>query len=78
MGEGTCTAMCNDNYAKAITPTATWSQFTVMFNDPMFKQQAFGTPVTFDPNTLIGVQFQVPGAATALTYDFSIDDISFL
>jgi len=78
LGAGTCTAMCNDNYAKLITPTPAWTQVTLMFTDPLFKQGGFGTAVAFDPTNLIGVQFQVAGAATALPFDFAIDDVAFI
>jgi len=68
---GTCaTTKCGDNFGSAIAATASWQQFAVSFAS--LTQEGYGDKATFDPATVIGVQFQV---AKGVTFDISIDDV---
>lgn len=76
LAAGTCTSMCDDNFAAPVPAALTWTKTTIMFAD--LKQAGFGTVATFDPGTLIGVQFQVAGDTVAFPFDVGIDDVAFL
>jgi hypothetical protein len=76
LAAGTCTSMCDDNFASAVPAALAWTQVKVMFAD--LKQAGFGTVATFDPATLIGVQFQVAGDTVAFPFDVGIDDVAFI
>jgi hypothetical protein len=68
---GACTGTkCGDNFGTPITATADYQQFVVPFSS--LTQEKWGTPATFDPKTVIGVQFQV---GMGVTFDISIDDV---
>jgi len=68
---GTCsTTKCSDNFGTAIAATADYQQFVVPFSS--LTQEGWGDKATFDPKTVIGVQFQV---AKNVTFDISIDDV---
>jgi len=70
---GTCTGTkCGDNFGTAIPATADYQEFVVPFSS--LKQEGWGTMATFDPATVIGIQFQV---GMGVTFDISIDDVGF-
>jgi hypothetical protein len=68
---GTCaTTKCSDNFGTAIPATADYQEFVVPFSS--LTQEGWGDKVTFDPKTVIGIQFQVKAN---VTFDISIDDV---
>jgi len=68
---GSCaTTKCSDNFGTAIAASADYQQFVVPFSS--LTQEGWGDKVTFDPKTVIGVQFQVKAN---VTFDISIDDV---
>jgi hypothetical protein len=69
---GTCTLTCGDHFGASIDVTAGWQQFVVPFST--LSQEHWGTPATWDPTTVLGVQFAVNPAPA---FDFWIDDIGF-
>jgi Carbohydrate binding domain (family 11) len=69
---GTCASNCGDHFAKTVDPTSGWQQFQVPFS--ALSQQGWGTAATWDPTTVLGVQFAVNPAPS---FDFWIDDIGF-
>jgi len=81
---GSCAAKCEDHYSQLIVPPpdGSWKQFTITFADSVnFAQAGWGTPATFDASSLLGVQFQIDGLATATAaapFDFSVDDVAFV
>jgi hypothetical protein len=72
-GKCSPSSKCDDHYSTTLTFSSTWTQYTVLFSQ--LAQQGFGTPVSWDPTQLLGVQFQV-GPST--TFDVWIDDIAFV
>ncbi len=70
--DGTCTTGCNDHYSLLISFTSEWTPFLVPFS--CLAQQSFGTPVAWDPTSVLAVQFVVNPAPA---FDFWIDDIGF-
>lgn len=69
---GNCTGTCGDHFGVSIDATAGWQEFVVPFST--LSQQHWGTAATWDPTTVLGVQFAVNPAPT---FDFWIDDIGF-
>lgn len=68
---GSCsTAKCSDNFGTPIAASADYQQFVVPFSS--LTQEGWGDKATFDPKTVIGVQFQVKAG---VTFDISIDDV---
>jgi hypothetical protein len=68
---GSCaTTKCSDNFGTAIAANADYQQFVVPFSS--LTQEGWGDKATFDPKTVIGVQFQVKAN---VTFDISIDDV---
>jgi hypothetical protein len=68
---GSCsTTKCSDNFGMAIAANADYQQFVVPFSS--LTQEGWGDKATFDPKTVIGVQFQVKAG---VTFDISIDDV---
>jgi hypothetical protein len=65
----------NDNpYFEAVT---TMGQHTVLFSDPTFGQATWETKETWDPTTLILLQFQIPAAApTPVAWDFCVEELT--
>jgi len=65
----------NDNaYFEAVT---TMGQHTVLFTDPTFGQATWETKETWDPTTIILLQFQIPAAPpTAVPWDFCIEGLT--
>lgn len=69
---GTCEADCEDAHGKIVALSNEWQQYTVSFEEAF--QEGWGTAVSFDPSTLMSVQFQV-GAST--DFDYAIDQLGF-
>ena len=71
---GTCTSAtgCNDHYQIQLNFTSQWTAFTVPFS--CLTQQSWGTQVSLDLTTLLGIQFVVNPAPA---FDFWIYDIGF-
>jgi hypothetical protein len=72
------TLACNDDWGERFDLPAdgTWKQFTVRWSDPGFHQEGWGTPFSWDPKHVLGIQIQ--SAVPAVTYDFWIDDLYFI
>jgi hypothetical protein len=74
---GTCIStegVCYDDYEALLPFTGAWQEFYVSFQS--LTQQGFGARVSFDPKTLIAVNFQtvyLGGAA----FSYAVDQISF-
>lgn len=68
---GTCTSACFDAHSKVFQLSDTWRTFVVPFSD--LHQAGWGTPVPFDPTTIMNVQFG--GGRPA--FDIWVDDIAF-
>jgi hypothetical protein len=65
---------CYDDYQTAIMLGSTWSEQYVPYS--VLSQQGWGTPASFDPRTLMGVNFQTLFGG-GQSFSFSIDAISF-
>jgi len=65
----------NDNpYFEAVT---TMGQHTVLFTDTTFGQATWETKETWDPTTIILLQFQIPAAApTPVPWDFCVEGLT--
>ncbi len=69
---GSCAADCEDAHGKIVPLSEEWQQFTVGFDEAF--QEGWGTAATFDPATLISVQFQVSAGSD---FEFALDQIGF-
>lgn len=70
---GICTT-CNDDHGLKICLSNTWTQYTIYFSQ--LTQEGFGSPQTsFPPTQVYGIAFKVPAN---VSFDFSIDEISFV
>ena len=69
---------CGDSFGtKFTTPVdGSWKQFTVRWTDAAFSQEGWGKPFTWRPEAVTSIQI-VPVYADQ-TYDFYVDDISFI
>jgi hypothetical protein len=73
---------CYDHFSVLKTFTSDFTQFNIAWAD--LAQQGYGAPATFDPKTLMGVNFQSLNPSTTLpsptpyAVDFWIDDIAFM
>ena len=69
---------CGDSFGtKFTTPVdGSWKQFTVRWTDATFSQEGWGKPFTWRPEAVTSIQI-VPVYADQ-TYDFYVDDISFI
>jgi hypothetical protein len=80
---GTCTSGCYDNFGfVGFVPPGDFT-FTGGFSWGQLTQQGFGTPATFDPATVLSIQWvmafpNVGQPASADVFDFRIDDVAFL
>ena len=73
---GSCAANCYDHFKKEIALGATWSRYSILWAD--LGQGGWGTPATFSPAGLIGVNFEVvTNKGTPASFDFWIDDLTF-
>jgi hypothetical protein len=73
---------CYDHFAALKTLPADWSQLNVSFTE--LAQQGYGAPATFDPKTLLGVNFQALNPSMTLpspspfSVDLWVDDVAFI
>jgi uncharacterized membrane protein YgcG len=79
---GTCISACFDDFGfVGFVPPGDFS-FTGGFSWGQLTQQGFGTPVTFDPATIITLKWQVAfpnfgQSASDDSFDFRLDDVTF-
>jgi hypothetical protein len=77
---GTCdpTSMtCNAHWSATVPITGSgWNYYTVDWGmqTPQITQPSWGTPATWDPSTLLAIQFYVNPAKS---FDFWVDNIAF-
>jgi hypothetical protein len=69
---GTCVTLCDDHAFETIAISPSWQVYQVPFT--AVHQEGWGTPVPFDPHTILSIWFEADPAAS---YDFWLDDISF-
>ncbi len=69
---------CGDHYGEQfdLTSNGTWTQITVTFSNPAFRQEGWGAWFPFVPRDVTGIQIQ--SVDRAETYDFWIDDMYLL
>jgi expansin len=73
---GTCAAECLDTHGIALSLTPDWTLVTIPFSD--LEQEGWGAEAAFDPASVLGLAFKVPGsAASPATFDFWVDDVKF-
>jgi hypothetical protein len=79
---GTCTTGCSDDFGIfGVLPFSPFS-FSSSFNWSQLTQQGFGTPVAFDPATILAFKWlvafpDVGQAASANDFDVQLDNVSF-
>jgi len=79
---GTCTVGCNDDFGfVGFVPPGPFS-FTGGFTWGQLRQQGFGTPVAFDPSTILQIKWivQFPNFGQTASDDnaeFRLDDVTF-
>jgi len=71
---GSCLQDCYDGHGALRTFTKDWTRYELRWED--LAQSGFGTPLDFDPHSLYSIEFAV--AASQPSFDFWIDDVSFL
>ncbi|WP_438022711.1 hypothetical protein [Sorangium sp. So ce233] len=72
---GVCTTGCNDNWAKSLSLTEEWKEFTIPF--AALTQGGWGDPAAtdaVDASKIYSIQFQFN---TVPEFDLCIDDITF-
>src|SRR5262249_5762758 len=72
------TIICADSFGTQFSlPTnGSWKQFTIRWTDPSFNQEGWGAPFTWNPMHVTSIQVQ--SVEKNETYDFYLDDISFI
>ncbi len=74
---GTCDPaqgqICNDGHGSFVTLTDQYQVVELPWSD--FQQRNYGTPVAFEPKTILALQFQFEAAR--LPIDFWLDDVAF-
>ena len=65
--------VCNDGHGSFVTLTDEYRVFELPWSD--FQQRGYGTPVSFDPKTILAAQFQLE--TSQLPIDFWLDDVAF-
>jgi hypothetical protein len=73
---GTCTTGCEDDFGISLQPTFGFPT-TVSIPFSQLSQQGFGTPVTFDPSTLLNMKWIITFQTQPGDFDFTLDNISF-
>jgi hypothetical protein len=79
---GTCTSGCSDDFGVfGVLPFSPFS-FASSFSWEQLTQQGFGTPVAFDPKTILAFKWIVAfpdlgQGASANDFDFQLDNVSF-
>lgn len=80
---GTCTSSCSDDFAYVGTLPISPLSFSADLTWEQLTQQGFGTPVAFDPKTILTFKwlFQFPDTgrgASGNDFDFQLDNVSFV
>src|SRR6187551_2948522 len=80
---GTCVANCYDDYSFVGAVSFSPQFFSGFFRWADLRQQGFGTPVAFDPATIISIKWivQFPDfgqPVSANTFDFQLDNVTFV
>ena len=70
---GTCVTNCGDHYGAAVVLGTDWQQYSFRWAD--LAQDGFGTPVSFDPKTLLQLNIGWPANTQ---FDLWLDDVAFL
>jgi hypothetical protein len=79
---GTCTSGCSDDFGVfGVLPFSPFS-FSSSFSWDQLTQQGFGTPVAFDPRTILAFKWivafpDVGQVASVNDFDFQLDNVSF-
>lgn len=74
---GTCSSNCDNHFCSDVTTiTTSWSLIQVPFSS-LTQQPYWGTTVTWDPTSLIGVQYELDNSMFGATYDLWVDNLSF-
>jgi len=68
---GSCEGLCDEHYEAALPLTDAWTEHAYTWRQLV---QPFGTPATFDPKTLLGLNFEFNAGTT---YDLWLDNIEF-
>ena len=71
---GSCTHSCFDGHHTKVLGSAKWQEQRITWAE--LKQSGFGTPIPFDPRSLLSIEFSV--APDQTPFDFWIDDVRFL
>jgi len=79
---GTCTSACFDGFGFSGTVPPGQFSFSGGFTWDQLVQQGFGTPATFDPATIMSIQWVVSyldfgQPASADDFDFTLGDVLF-
>lgn len=69
---GSCDAECTDAHGAIVALTADWNQHVISY-DELF-QEGWGASASFDPTTIMGIQFQVTAGTE---FDFYVDELGF-
>jgi hypothetical protein len=69
---GTCTTACDDSFGRALTPSQTWTEYTVAFAE--LQQLSEASSAQFDPKTLLGIAISVQAGQQ---FDVWLDDVGF-
>ena len=69
---------CGDSFGTKFTMPVdgSWKQFTVRWTDAAFSQEGWGKPFIWRPEAVTSIQ--IVSVYTAQTFDFYVDDISFI
>lgn len=74
---GTCSSNCDNHFCSNVTSiTTSWQLIQVPFSG-LTQQLYWGTVVTWDPTSLIGVQYELDNTQFGKTYDLWVDNLSF-
>jgi len=71
---GSCTHDCYDAHRATLTLTNAWQEQRVTWGE--LKQKGFGQALSFDPRSLLSIEFSVTPEQTP--FDFWVDDVHFL
>ena len=71
---GSCVDKCFDGHFAQVALDKAWKHYLLRWED--LAQSGIGQTVTFDPHSLLAIQFAVPPEQTP--FEFWIDDVAFL
>lgn len=69
---------CFDHHGWDVMIDGAWQEYTLRFDAVDFGQRAFGLAASWDPEHALQVIFKIQGEAAGVSFDFWIDDISFI